>query len=189
MFAFDRERILADARRLRTLDADAVALAQTLGWQVERDAEAWVAFVPPVLHIAPDEGLDGDDTLVQIVLHEVCHFLVEGPASAQAWDWGLDNTDDRHVSHEHAALRLQATLADRFGLREALVATTDFRPWYEALDAAPLDGDGSGAELARAGFVRWQAWEGRAALDGLLRAAASVLHHGPSPAATEAPPW
>jgi hypothetical protein len=127
-------------RRLRTLDAEWTALAARHGFALRRDAASWVSYDGRgTISVAPDELLDADDTLAQIVLHELCHFAVEGEAAREWPDWGLDNTDDRHVAHEHAALVVQATLADRFGLRAALVATTDFRPWYEALPAHALD--------------------------------------------------
>ena len=36
--------------------------------------------------------LDADDSLAQLVLHEICHLLVQGPAHRDQNDWGLDNT-------------------------------------------------------------------------------------------------
>lgn len=124
---------------LRQLDSDWVALLQRHGFAVRRETSSWVSYDgADTIAIAPDLALDHDDCLAQIVLHELCHHWVEGAASRRLPDWGLDNTNDEHVLHEEAALALQAALADRFALRNILVATTCFRPYYEALPADPL---------------------------------------------------
>jgi hypothetical protein len=90
------------------------------------------------MRIAPDESLDPDDCLAQMILHELCHALIEGPESFERPDWGLDNTGERDVVREHACLRLQAALTAAFGLREVLAPTTDFREFHDSLDADPL---------------------------------------------------
>ena len=82
--------------------------------------------------------LDANDSLAQLVLHELCHALVQGEASWTRADWGLDNTDDRDAVREEACLRLQARLADRQGLRAAMAPTTEWRSYYHALSANPL---------------------------------------------------
>ena len=51
--------------------------------------------------------------LAQLILHELCHALVEGPGALNRPDWGLDNESARDVEREHACLRLQARLAQR----------------------------------------------------------------------------
>lgn len=110
------------------------------------------------INMAPDDEMDDDDHIAQIVLHELCHHLVEGEDSRNHADWGLDNMDERHVPREHAALRVQAALADRVGLRDHFVATTDFRPYYEALGEDPLVGDDPAAAIAREALARFEGW-------------------------------
>jgi hypothetical protein len=84
------------------------------------------------------ETLDADDSIAQMVFHELCHSLVEGSAAFQRRDWGLDNETARDEPRERACLRLQAALAARYGLRRVLAPTTDFRAFYDALPADPL---------------------------------------------------
>jgi hypothetical protein len=112
--------------------------------------------------VSPDELMDDDDHLGQIILHELCHHLVEGDASRHAPDWGLDNTSGVHDHHERAALRVQAKLCDLYGgphMRAHMVATTDFRPYYEQLGPDPLAGDDLDAiALANAALARLPSW-------------------------------
>jgi hypothetical protein len=82
--------------------------------------------------------LDADDSLCQLVLHELCHALVQGEQSWTSVDWGLCNTDDRDHVNEAACLRLQAHLATAHGLRQELCPTTAWRAYYHALPAEPL---------------------------------------------------
>ncbi len=120
---------------IRGRDADWIQLASMAGFAIARSGDCWVGYDGAgTIMITPDDSLDADDTLAQIILHELCHFCVEGPASAHQFDWGLDNTDERHVWREHAALRLQATTLSEFGLRDTLHPTTEFRGWYAAMN-------------------------------------------------------
>ena len=126
-------------RALRALDERWLALLDALGWRLRRDPASWVSWDGAgTLNVAPDEALDDDDCLAQIVVHELCHLRVEGPDSVRAVDWGLCNLADDHLDREYAALRVQAALLERFGLREVLVPTTDHRWFYEALPGDPL---------------------------------------------------
>jgi hypothetical protein len=90
------------------------------------------------LEIAHEAELDEDDCLAQMIFHELCHSLVEGPDSFEKPDWGLDNQSDVDHGREHATLRVQALLAGRYGLRSVLAPTTDFRSFYDALGPDPL---------------------------------------------------
>jgi hypothetical protein len=103
--------------------------------------------------IGAPETLDADDSLCQLVLHELCHALVQGEQSWGEVDWGLCNTDDRDDVAEAACLRLQAHLAARHELRAELCPTTSWRAYYEALPADPLSPvgaeDGPACERAR----------------------------------------
>ena len=128
--------------------------ARSLGIAVERSSEVFAAWDGSgVLRIGTPESLDPDDSLAQMILHELCHLLVEGPGAFNLPDWGLEN-DPSKVVHEHATLRLQAALADTVGLREFFAATTVFRKYYDQLPKTPLEFDGDPAvELA---LVAWQ---------------------------------
>ncbi len=112
-----------------------LATAARLGLQVRRVADAYASTDGAgVLSIAIDEELDGDDSLAQMIFHEICHWLVEGPEAATKVDWGIDNTGTDHEWREHACLRTQWVLAGRFGLRAVLAPTTDFRAVWDRFD-------------------------------------------------------
>ena len=91
-----------------------------------------------MLTVGSPESLDADDCLAQMILHELCHALVQGPDAFDRPDWGLDNTSERDLHLEHAALCLQAALLDPYGLRDVLAPTTEHRPFYDALPSPPL---------------------------------------------------
>lgn len=110
------------------------------------------------LALATDVGLDADDCVAQMVLHELCHSLVQGQDSFELPDWGLCNESERDVVLEHACLRVQAALLAPHGLRRVLAPTTDYRSYYDALPHDPFAVE-SEAEveevlLARAAYAR-----------------------------------
>jgi len=155
-----------------------LAVASAAGFAVTRGDLGWVWYDGAgTIGVTPDDGFDPDDWLGQIVLHELCHHLVEGPDSRDAADWGLDNMSPRHEAHEHAALRLQAAICDRVDpiARRLFVATTDFRPFFEALPDDPLDAHGvddpRSVDLARAGLDRFDAAPWAADVVAAMRAA------------------
>jgi hypothetical protein len=121
------------------LDRIWLSAAAAVGLRVERTGETY-ASTPGngVLLLADHAHLDPDDSLAQMILHEICHFLVEGEGSFGRRDWGLDNETERDVPREHACLRLQASLASSYGLRRVLAPTTDYRVFYDALPEDPL---------------------------------------------------
>ena len=121
-------------------DDDAwIRLAASAAFDVHRVHGAYVSYDGRgAIAVAPYDDLDPDDCLAQIILHELCHFAAEGPASRHLADWGLDNTDDRHVDREHLALWVQRALVDPHRLADVLAPTTDFRPWYDAHLDAPV---------------------------------------------------
>lgn len=129
--------------------------AGRMGMRVARSAEVNASWDGAgVLTIGTPETLDPDDCLAQMILHEACHALVEGPESLGKLDWGLRNEPDA-VAHEHAALRLQAALADRHGLRAFFASTTVFCAYYDALPADPIaEGDDPAIPMARAAWER-----------------------------------
>ena len=132
--------------------------AAQMGIRVIRSAEVNASWNGAgVLSIGTPETLDPDDSLAQMILHEVCHALCEGPDCLSLPDWGLDNFNPAKRVHEHACLRVQAALADQHGLREFFASTTMFRAYYDRLPADPLaDGDDPSIEMARAAWQRAQ---------------------------------
>ena len=136
--------------------------ATEMGMKVERDADVFASWDGSgVLKIGVAETLDPDDCLAQMIFHEACHGLIEGPEAFAKADWGLEIDNPAHRIREHACLRLQAALAGKYGLREFLAATTNFRRYYDRLPQDPLVDDGDPAVAAavagveRATSGRW----------------------------------
>lgn len=137
------------------LDQVWLATAENIGLQVQRSDQVYAHCADGTLYLGTAETLDPDDCLAQMVLHEFCHAMIEGPESLKAEDWGVDNTSPKDLVREHATLRLQAKLASRFGLRDFLGATTVFRVYYDALPKDPLGGaDDPAIGLAARGLAR-----------------------------------
>ncbi|MEQ9407316.1 MAG: hypothetical protein RIK87_06295 [Fuerstiella sp.] len=134
-----------------------VQTAASLGIRVERDPHVFAAWDGrQVLKIGVPESLDPDDCLAQMILHEFCHALVEGPDAFQLPDWGLQIDNPAQRVREHACLRLQAALTTPFGLRTFFAATTSFRRYYDRLPPDPLCGDDPAVQPAIAGWQRAQ---------------------------------
>ncbi len=113
--------------------------AERFGLHVERCDDAYASYGGNGrLFIAKDEHLDPDDSLAQMIFHELCHAAVAGEGAKEKLDWGLGNEDDRDLVLEHACHRLQAFLARRYGLREFFAVTTDHRPYWDALPEDPM---------------------------------------------------
>ncbi len=125
--------------------------ARQMGMQIERSSEVNASWNGEgVLTIGTPDSLDADDCLAQMILHEACHALCEGPESLRRPDWGLESFDPSKKVHEHACLRLQAAFADRYGMRTFFAATTIFRKYYNQLPADPLAaGDDPAIDMAR----------------------------------------
>lgn len=137
------------------LDAVWRGAAARMGLRVVRSSDAYASTDGRgELLIGAPATLDADDCLAQMVFHEICHWLVEGPEARQRVDWGLDNLGTRDEVREHACLRLQAALSARHGLRRTLAPTTDHRAFYDALPADPLAAQGPSVALARAALAR-----------------------------------
>ncbi len=116
-----------------------LAAAMKIGLRVSRTSDAFAhSDGKGGLEIAHADELDKDDCLAQMIFHELCHSLVEGPESFEKPDWGLNNQSNVDDEREHATLRVQALLAGRYGLRALLGPTTDFRSFYDALGPDPL---------------------------------------------------
>jgi hypothetical protein len=114
--------------------------AARVGLRVVRSASAYASTDGAgTLTIGDDASLDADDSLAQMIFHELCHSLVQGEDSFARADWGLDNETDRDAWREHACLRAQAVLAARHGLRGFFAPTTDYRAdFWDRLPADPL---------------------------------------------------
>ena len=110
-----------------------------LGWRLQRSAEVFASWDGErTLTLGESDDLDPDDHLGQLILHEICHSIIEGESGRSTVDWGLDNTDTRHLVNELACHRLQALLADEFNLRSLMAVTTDWRPYFEAIPTSGL---------------------------------------------------
>lgn len=164
------------------LDAIWLTVAFRVGFRVLRSDEVYASVRDGVIWIGEPSTLDPDDCLAQMIFHELCHSLIQGPDQLVAEDWGLDNVSGEHDAREHACLRLQAELTRRYGLREVLAPTTDFREYYDALPEDPMQpGQGEPdrvhrlAEqgLRRSGHAPWgpHVAEGLRATERLLRVA------------------
>jgi hypothetical protein len=106
--------------------------------KVSRSREVYASWDgKDTLSIAAREDFDADDSLGQMIFHEICHALVAGHGKVRP-DWGLSNTDDADLVFEHACHRVQAALAAPHGLRDFMAVTTQWRPYWDALPADPL---------------------------------------------------
>ncbi len=153
-----------------------LATAASLGIHVVRAPDAYASWDGRgTLTIATPAELDADDCLAQMIFHELCHALVEGPEALTRVDWGLENVDDRDAVREYATLRLQAALADRHGLRQLMAATTDWRAYYDALPEDPLAPDDDPATpLAQAAYTAATTGPWSPALEAALQATAAI---------------
>jgi hypothetical protein len=111
-----------------------VAAARRIGLRVVRTPDAYAASDGRgTLSIGDDATLDPDDSLAQMIFHELCHSLVEGEDSFRAPDWGMAPTEYGGSSEdwrEHACLRVQWVLTGRYGLRALFAPTTEFRTTF-----------------------------------------------------------
>lgn len=121
------------------LDLIWLEAAQGLGMRVVRTDRVYASWDgTSTLSLSCPSGLDADDSLAQLIFHEICHALVAGPAGRARPDWGLDNTGQSDLVLEHACHRVQAALARGYGLREFFAVTTEWRPYWDSLPEDPL---------------------------------------------------
>lgn len=161
--------------------------AEAIGFRIERSADVYASSDGAgTIFLGTDDILDPDDSMAQMIFHELCHALVEGESGERLPDWGLDNTSGRHTWREHACLRLQAYLSMEWGLREFFAPTTDFRvTFWRSLPMNPFEAPAESggrrerscvaARVAawRAGQPRWRgpltaAMEASAAIAGTV---------------------
>jgi hypothetical protein len=113
--------------------------ARLIGLRVVRTPDAYASTDGRgTLAIGDDTALDADDSLAQMIFHELCHSLVEGEQSFTRADWGMDNTGPDHDWREHACLRVQCVLTGRYGLRTLFAPTTEFRAFWDQLSGDVL---------------------------------------------------
>ena len=181
---------------LDPLDAIWLTVADRIGFRVERSAEVYASTDGKgVMTIGDPSTLDADDCLAQMILHELCHSLIEGEDSLGVPDFGLDNESGRDVSQEHACLRLQAWLTSPHGLRQALAPTTDFRSYYDGLPEDPFADDADPATAgAKQGAARSENPPWAPHLQDGLTATVKVLSaasdfEASDPASTKPPIW
>jgi len=153
-----------------------LACARELGLTVERSSAVYAAFDGErTLTLSAPEHFDPDDSLAQLIFHELCHALVAGDKGRRRADWGMENVDERDLLQEHACHRLQAALASRHGLREFFAVTTDWRSYWDALPLDPLSpGADPAIPLAREAFVRARRGPWAAALERALARTAEL---------------
>ncbi len=168
--------------------------ARRIGLRIERTPDAYAATDGRgTLAIATDEALDDDDSLAQMIFHELCHSLVEGEDAFTRPDWGMDNTGPDHDWREHACLRVQWVLAGRHGLRSVFAPTTDFRTFWDQLsgdvlaDRTDPSVQAAIAGLRRAGQPPWGPTLGEA-LAATARIAADAARFA-APTSTPPPLW
>ncbi|MGC4086339.1 MAG: YkgJ family cysteine cluster protein [Polyangiaceae bacterium] len=163
------------------LDLVWLKAASELGIEVRRSRSVYASWDGErVLTLSDSSDFDADDSLAQLILHEICHALVAAPAQRREADWGLDNTSERDLVYEHACHRLQASLSGRHGLRDFFAVTTEWRSYWDALPADPLAAcDDPALPIARRGSqeaerapwaeVLTRAFEDTAALASIAR--------------------
>jgi hypothetical protein len=116
-----------------------IGAARQIGLRVVRTPDAYATTDGSgTLAVGDDTTLDRDDSLGQMIFHELCHSLVEGEDSFARADWGMDNTGPDHDWREHACLRVQWVLTGRHGLRALFAPTTDFRAFWDQLSGDVL---------------------------------------------------
>jgi hypothetical protein len=129
-----------------------LATARRLGLTVRRDPAIFSRVDGSgMLWLGPRDDLDPDDTVCQMLFHELCHWITNGVESAKLEDWGfpLDDADD---PREFACLRLGASLADAHGLRGMFGPTGKYRAYFDRIGPdplAPLDDTAWEAEIVR----------------------------------------
>lgn len=163
------------------LDAIWIEAARRMGVTVRRGPDSYATTDGAgTLTLTDPSGMDPDDCLAQMILHEICHWLVQGPQSIGWVDWGLDNEGTSHTQLEHACLRVQAALLAPLGLRQTLAPTTDFRAYYDALPENPFEErseeERESITRARAALARRNRRPWRKHLDAALETTAEILH-------------
>lgn len=165
-----------DARYQDPLEVVWLHCARSLGLRIERSSSVYASYDgASTLTLTTAEHFDPDDSLAQLIFHELCHALVAGPRGLEKSDWGMSNTDASDLLSEHACHRLQAALADRHGVRALFAVTTDHRAYWDALPLDPLAPSADPAVgLAREAYQRATTGPWAEAIDTALRQTAQL---------------
>jgi len=152
-----------------------LALMRRLGIDVERTDAAYATYDGAgTLAVAVQEDMDPDDCLAQMLLHEVCHALVQGRRALTTLDWGLAYQEGEGLDEEYATHRLQAHFADRVGMREFFAVTTQWRPHWNQMGPEPLRGTEVSSRLARRALENARAWGWEDAIHKALERTAAI---------------
>jgi hypothetical protein len=85
------------------LDEVWIGAARRIGFTITRTPDAYASTDGRgTIMVGVPEVLDADDCLAQMILHELCHALVEGENGMRREDWGLDNQTMRDENRERA---------------------------------------------------------------------------------------
>lgn len=126
------------ARYVDPLELVWLATLHRFGLRLRRDPAIYsMTDGQGLLALSTRDDLDADDSLAQMALHEICHWITNGADSFEQRDWGFPLWDQIDV-REHGCLRLQAWLADAHGLRAFYAPTSGFRQYYDKLPPDPL---------------------------------------------------
>lgn len=157
---------------LDPLDLIWLKTAERCGLKVLRSSEVFAAWDgQSTLTLSTTAHFDPDDSLAQLILHELCHALIEGPSGQGQIDWGLKNTDEEDLIREHACHRLQSRLTQGFGLRRFFGVTTEWRPYYDSLPPNSLSGEADPAtHIAKRAYQAYQAHPWREIISQALQA-------------------
>ncbi|MCA9057890.1 MAG: hypothetical protein KDA85_05305 [Planctomycetaceae bacterium] len=138
------------------LDLIWIDAARQLGIEIRRSNEVFASWDGQhTLTLGTPETLDPDDSLAQLIFHELCHAVCEMPDGLTLPDWGLQSDNPEHRVREYACLRLQAALADQFQLRTLMASTTVYRRYFDRIPTDALCDDGDPAvTMARAAHIR-----------------------------------
>jgi hypothetical protein len=177
------ERAIAQ-RYADPVDAVWVNAARRLGLHGERASAAFAAREVRGAPGAARPTADGrrvDDCLAQRVLHHLCHALVAGDEALESTTLAPCDDGALDATVEHATQRVQAALADRYGLRALMAVTGEQRAHWDALPDDPLARAGDPAqqpavELALAAWLRSRKTPFRNVLYDALAATAAIAH-------------
>lgn len=115
-----------------------LATAARYGMTVRRSPHVYATWDgESLLTLSDGEGFDPDDTVTQMVFHEVCHWIVNGESTFHQPDWGFE-LDWEVDWREYTCQRVQAALAKKHGLEALLASTGTYRAYYDQILAAPL---------------------------------------------------
>ncbi|TVQ93195.1 MAG: hypothetical protein EA397_05315 [Deltaproteobacteria bacterium] len=114
------------------------ATARRLGLRIVRRPDVFASYDGcGTLALAQDPALDPDDHLGQMILHEICHWIVNGAESYHQIDWGFAPTEELDW-RERPTLRLQLALCAPLRLARLMAPTTDARAYWDRV-AHPLE--------------------------------------------------